>query len=447
MTLKLVGLFALMAQSGLFLPAGESSSLPVFSAVFADIGDEQSIEQSLSTFSSHMKNTIYILRKADSGSLVLLDEMGAGTDPEEGTALALAVLNELTQRGAHIFATTHYSEIKAYAMTAERFENASMEFDPESLQPTFRLIMGMAGSSNAFLISKRLGLKKEIIDKAKAFMREERLEFDDMLLHAQRLRKSADRKMQQAQELEKQAKESEKKIKAVEQDIAQRREKELLKARQEAYEIVRAAKEQTEQILKEARKTRKQTESEATRTTQKVRAELDQKQERLKRQIEPPRRIAGGQKVDPKKLLIGEEVHIVSLDADGVVQTLPDAKGMVGIQAGIMALNIHYSDLEQKQKSKQKAVRTSRITLTQKSVPLFINLHGYTVEEAIVEVDKYLDDAFLAGIKEVSIIHGKGTGALRSGIQQYLRRHPHVQSFRLGKYGEGETGVTIVTLK
>ena len=222
-TLKLVGLFALMAQSGLFLPAGESSSLPVFSAVFADIGDEQSIEQSLSTFSSHMKNTIYILRKADSGSLVLLDEMGAGTDPEEGTALALAVLNELTQRGAHIFATTHYSEIKAYAMTAERFENASMEFDPESLQPTFRLIMGMAGSSNAFLISKRLGLKKEIIDKAKAFMREERLEFDDMLLHAQRLRKSADRKMQQAQELEKQAKESEKKIKAVEQDIAQRR--------------------------------------------------------------------------------------------------------------------------------------------------------------------------------------------------------------------------------
>ncbi len=446
-TLKLIGLFALMAQSGLFLPAREGSSLPVFTAVFADIGDEQSIEQSLSTFSSHMKNTIYILRKADSGSLVLLDEMGAGTDPEEGTALALAVLSELTERGAHIFATTHYSEIKAYAMTAQHFENASMEFDPNSLQPTFRLIMGVAGASNAFLISKRLGLKKETIERARAFMREERLEFDNLMLHAERTRKNADQKMQRALELEKQAKESEKKIRAVEQDIAERREKALLKARQEAYEIVRAAKEETEQILKEARKTRRQNESEATRTTEKVRLELNQKQERLKRQIEPPKRAEAGQKIDPKQLNIGEEVRIISLGADAVVQSLPDAKGMVSVQAGIMTLNIHYSDLMQKQKGKRKAVRTSSVQLAQKMVPLSINLHGYNVEEALIEVDKYLDDAFLAGIKEVSIIHGKGTGTLRSGIQQYLRRHPHVQSFRLGKYGEGEAGVTVVTLK
>ena len=446
-TLKLIGLFALMAQSGLFLPAREGSSLPVFTAVFADIGDEQSIEQSLSTFSSHMKNTIYILRKADSGSLVLLDEMGAGTDPDEGTALALAVLSELTERGAHIFATTHYSEIKAYAMTAAHFENASMEFDPNSLQPTFRLIMGVAGASNAFLISKRLGLKKETIERARAFMREERLEFDNLMLHAERTRKNADQKMQRALELEKQAKESEKKIRAVEQDIEERREKALLKARQEAYEIVRAAKEETEQILKEARKTRRQNESEATRTTERVRAELNQKQERLKRQIEPPKRAEAGHKIDPKQLNIGEEVRIISLGADAVIQALPDAKGMVSVQAGIMTLNIHYSDLMQKTKGKRKAVRTSSVQLAQKMVPLSINLHGYNVEEALIEVDKYLDDAFLAGIKEVSIIHGKGTGILRSGIQQYLRRHPHVQSFRLGKYGEGESGVTVVTLK
>ena len=447
-TLKLIGLFALMAQSGLFVPATEGSTLPVFSDVFADIGDEQSIEQSLSTFSSHMKNIIYILRHADAGSLVLLDEMGAGTDPEEGTALALAVLSELTDRGAHVFATTHYSEIKAYAMTADRFENASMEFDPNSLQPTFRLIMGVAGASNAFLISKRLGLKNDIIDRAKAFMREERLEFDSLMLHAERTRRDADQRMQRALELEKQAKEAEKKIKAVEKDLEERREKAIAKARQEAYEIVRQAKDEMEQVLKEARKTRRQTESEATKTTEKVRAEVNKKQERLKRQIEPPKRaVSPAAKIDPKKLRVGEEVHIISLGADAVVQSLPDNKGLVSVQAGIMTLNIHYSDLQAKQNTTRKVMRTSSVSLERKMVSLSINLHGYNVEEALIEVDKYLDDAFLAGLKEVSIIHGKGTGVLRSGIQQYLRKHPHVSSFRAGKYGEGEGGVTVVTLK
>ncbi len=448
-TLKLVGLFALMAQSGLFLPAQEGSTLPVFSAVFADIGDEQSIEQSLSTFSSHMKNTIYILRKADSGSLVLLDEMGAGTDPEEGTALALAILSELTDRGAHIFATTHYSEIKAYAATAPYFENASMEFDPNSLRPTFRLIMGVAGSSNAFLISKRLGLKKEVIERASAFMREERLEFDRLMLQAERTRKNADQRMQQAMALEKQARESEKKVKAVEQEIADRREKALQKARQEAYEIVRQAKEETERILREARKTRRQTESDATRTTERVRADLAQKQERLQRQIEQPqkKKAAAGKRLDARKLQIGQEVHVISLGVDATVLTLPDAKGMLSVQAGILSVNVAASDLVEKQTGKRRAVRTSSVQLARKPVSLSVDLHGYTVEEAIVELDKYLDDAFLAGLHEVSVIHGKGTGALRSGIHQFLRRHPHVDSFRLGKYGEGEGGVTIVTLK
>ncbi len=445
-TLKMVGLFSAMAQSGLFLPALEGSSLPLFEKIFADIGDEQSIEQSLSTFSSHMRNIIYILRKAGAHCLVLIDEMGAGTDPEEGTALALAILDELNSRGCKLLTTTHYSEIKAYAMNAEGFENASMEFDAQSLRPTYRLIMGVAGSSNAFLISKRLGLKTPIIEKAKGFMRQERLEFDSLILQAERTRKQAERELERARQMQEHAKEVDARAKKLEKELADKRKSAIERANKEALEIVKEAQEETEQLIKEARKLRGQSESQATKTTEKVRREISAKKEVLKKKAEPGRRPA--MPANPAKLSVGQTVHIYSLDVDATVSSLPDAKGMVGVQAGIMSMNVHLSDLELRAETgKKKGVRTSRVSLSHKSVPLSINLHGYTVEEAILEVDRYLDDAFLAGLSEVSIIHGKGTGALRSGVQNFLRRHPHAAEFRLGKFGEGEDGVTIVTLK
>ena len=445
-TLKLVGLFALMAQSGLFLPAAEGTSLPVFSDVFADIGDEQSIEQSLSTFSSHMRNITYILRKAERGCLILLDELGAGTDPEEGTALALAILDELNGRGAKVIATTHYGEIKAYAMTAEGFCNASMEFDAQSLMPTYRLVMGVAGASNAFLISKRLGLKPAIIEKARGFMRDERLEFDHLLLEAERTRKNAQRELEKAKEMQEHAKEVDARAKKLEQELAVKRESAIKQAQKQALEIVSKAQEETEEIIREIKKLKKIEGSEATKTVERARGSLSERRETLKKQVEPkkkPQKPVSAREVTP-----GQSVHIVSLGVDGTVLEKPDAKGMTAVQAGIMKLSVHFSDLERKQgERKAKFERTSRVSYAQKAVPLSINLHGYNVEDALVEVDQYLDDAFMAGLTEVSIIHGKGTGTLRSGVQSYLRRHPHVASFRLGKYGEGETGVTVVTLK
>ena len=447
-TLKLIGLFALMCQSGMFIPAMEGSELPIFSGVYADIGDEQSIEQSLSTFSSHMKNIIFILRKADENSLVLIDELGAGTDPEEGTALALAILNELTNRGAHIFATTHYGEIKAYAMKNDRFENASMEFDPESLKPTFRLVMGIAGASNAFLISKRLGLKDYIIDSARSFMSEERVRYDELVLEAERSRKAADRKMTMLSSREQELRETEQRIKRMENEASKKREEYLLKAREDALKIIKDAKDETERILKEARKTRRENESDATRTTERIRGDLKERTDILERQIgaskDDERR---NKKLDPASIYVGQEVHVISFNVDGIVQSRPDQKGNVTVQAGIMTIEINVSDLEEKKATTRKYERTSSVSLNRKMTSLSVNITGKTVDEGIMEVDKYLDDAFLSGLKEVTIIHGKGTGALRKGVQDYLRRHKHVKSFRNGNFGEGAEGVTVVTLK
>ncbi len=444
-TLKLVGLFSLMAQSGLFLPAAEGTTLPVYTDVFADIGDEQSIEQSLSTFSAHMRNIIYILRKAGRDSLVLLDELGAGTDPAEGTALALSILDKLYEKGARVFATTHYGEIKAYAMTTKGFENAGMEFDPDSLQPTFHLIMGLAGASNAFLISRRLGLKQDVIEKAKGFMQKERLEFDSLLRHAERTRKDAEARLEKARLAEREAAEAGKKAKALEEDLAARRRTAIKKAQEEAYEIVRKTQDEMEEILREARRTRDQSVRESTETTKTLRTRVSGKKDVLRRQLEPARLPA--QPVDADSLALGEPVHVASLAVDGTVASLPDSRGMVEIQAGILKVSVPVSDLEKREGGGKKPRRTSSVRLARKTVPLSLNLHGYNVEEAILEIDKYLDDAFLSGLLEVSIIHGKGTGALRSGVQKYLRHHPHVASFRMGKLDEGAEGVTIVTLK
>ena len=447
-TLKLIGLFSLMAQSGLFLPAGEGSMLPIYDSVYADIGDEQSIEQSLSTFSSHMKKTIDILNDAGEDSLVLLDELGAGTDPEEGTAIALAVLKELTDRRTRVFATTHYSQIKVYAMSEPHYENASMEFDANSLRPTFRMIMGIAGSSNAFLVSKRLGLDDYILESARSFMNQDRLEFDDMMLEAEKTRKAADDRMRAAVEIGTKAEETEKRIRELEKELDQKKESILAKARQEAYEIIKKTSEEAEEIIKEARKTRHQTEREATKSVEGIRAELAVRKDQLKKQVdEDSRENSAYKKIDVRNLKKGDDVYIASLGVNGIVQTLPDAKGIVKVQAGIMTMNISVEDLREKKEEKKRYERTSSVRMERKTIPMSIDLYGLTVDDAIVKADKYLDDAYIAGLKEVTLVHGKGTGALRKGLHEYLRHRNHVESFRVGKYGEGEEGVTIVRLK
>jgi DNA mismatch repair protein MutS2 len=446
-TLKLIGLFALMAQSGLFLPAQAGTKLPVFPAVYADIGDEQSIEQSLSTFSAHMHNIIFILRRAEKGALVLLDELGAGTDPEEGTALALAMLSELYEKDTHVFATTHYGEIKAYAMAQDGFENASMEFDANSLRPTFRLIMGSVGASNAFLISKRLGLKNHVIEKAERFMKEERLEFNALLLEAERTRRTAETRLDEIRKKEEEVKEAQKKAKALEQELGNRREEMLQKAREEAYTIVEQAKSEMEAAIKEARVLRNQTEREATKSTEVLRRVVTEKSDTLKKQLRPKKQPQ--QRMQKEELIPGQTVHVMSLRAEGTVVEAPDAKGNVTVQVGIMTVQVPISDLAYaKGSSNKKVIQRSRTPSgARKAVPMSLNLHGYNVEDAMIEIDKYLDDAFLSGLSEVSINHGKGTGVLRKGVQDFLRRHPHVASFRRGEYGEGDSGVTIVTIK
>lgn len=443
-TLKLIGLFAAMGQSGLFLPALEGTSLPVFSAIFADIGDEQSIEQSLSTFSAHMKNVIFILRKAGSDSLVLLDELGAGTDPEEGTSLALAVLDELYERGAHTFATTHYGEIKAYAMKRAGFDNASMEFDATSLQPTFKLLMGVAGASNAFFISRRLGLKSEIIEKARGFMREERLEFDKLLLEAERTRKDAERRLTAAEEKERAARELEKKAKELQAELDKKRAEAIAAAKEEAARIVKESREEMELVMKEARRLRNMSESEATKLTEDLRTIVSSREEVLKKQTEKKKR---GPALDKKAVVPGATVLVRSLSVMGTVLSPPDQRGMVEVQAGILKVSVHHSDLEQGAEEKKKPSRTSSVSLSHRAVPFSLDLHGYNVDEAEIEIDKYLDDAFLAGRSEVTLVHGKGTGALRQGVWRYLKGHPHVASFRAGKLNEGAEGVTVVTLR
>lgn len=445
-TLKLAGLFALMSQSGMYIPA-ERSELPVFNGVYADIGDEQSIEQSLSTFSAHMRNIVFILRRAKRGSLVLLDELGAGTDPEEGAALALAILKELHERGIKVLATTHYSELKAYALTTPGFVNASMEFDTKSLMPTFKLIMGVAGASNAFYISKKLGLRREIIESAKKFMDEERLQFDSLLLEAQKERDRANRELQKAYEMQQNAKEINEKAKKLEKELQQKRERELEKAHKQAMEIVSKAQEETEQIISDVKKIRKMSESDTTRAVEKARKSLSGKKENLRRQ-ELPKKKARAEAINPNGILEGDTVHVNSINADATVIKPPDAKGNVVVQAGIITMTVKASDLSKVTgKEKKKVMRTARVSLSRKTVGMSLNLHGYDVEEALIELDRYLDDAFLAGLKEVTINHGKGTGVLRSSVQRYMRHHPHVDKFRPGKYGEGEEGVTIVTLK
>lgn len=444
-TLKIVGLFALMVQSGIFVPANEGSEFPVFEHIYADIGDEQSIEQSLSTFSSHMKNIVGILDKADENSLVLLDELGAGTDPIEGAALAMSILEELNDRHCICVSTTHYSEIKAFAMTHEGMENASMEFDIDRLCPTYRLYIGIPGKSNAFEISSRLGLHNSIIDKAKGFLKGEDVRFEDIISSAQSQHRIAEEERKMAEEaraeLEKLRADAERERRKLDED----RNRLQAKAKEDAKRIVADTKREMEKLIVEIRSIKDIDRSAADRVIQAARDTLratetavNEKEAIKKEDNTKP----------PKTVRAGDTVNIVTLDQKATVLSAPDSKGEVMVQAGVMKLNVKLKDIRLIEEKKAAAPTSGKVGLgAGKQVGLELDVRGMLVDEANIIVDRYLDDAYNAGLSEVNIIHGKGTGALRAGVQAFLKRHPLVKGYRMGSYGEGDAGVTVVTLK
>lgn len=444
-TLKIVGLFALMVQSGIFVPANEGSEFPVFEHIYADIGDEQSIEQSLSTFSSHMKNIVGILNKADENSLVLLDELGAGTDPIEGAALAMSILEELNDRHCICVSTTHYSEIKAFAMTHEGMENASMEFDIDRLCPTYRLYIGIPGKSNAFEISSRLGLPNGIIDKAKGFLKGEDVRFEDIISSAQSQHRIAEEERKMAEEaraeLEKLRADAERERRKLDED----RNRLQAKAKEDAKRIVADTKREMEKLIVEIRSIKDIDRSAADRAIQSARDTLRatetavNEKETIKKEDNT---------MPPKTVRAGDTVNIVTLDQKATVLSAPDSKGEVMVQAGVMKLNVKLKDIRLIEEKKAAAPTSGKVGLgAGKQVGLELDVRGMLVDEANIIVDRYLDDAYNAGLSEVNIIHGKGTGALRAGVQAFLKRHPLVKGYRMGSYGEGDAGVTVVTLK
>ncbi|SFP66869.1 endonuclease MutS2 [Caldicoprobacter faecalis] len=450
-TLKTVGLFVLMAQAGLCLPADYGTEIGIFQKVFADIGDEQSIEQNLSTFSSHMVNIISMINSVDGDSLVLLDELGAGTDPTEGAALAMAILEFLHNSGAKTVATTHYSQLKAFAMMKPGMENASMEFDVETLSPTFRLLIGVPGKSNAFQISRRLGLKEDIIEKAREFLTQEDIRFEDLISDLEYNRTKAREEREKAIKYLKEVEKERQRLAERESELESARQQILRKAREEARMILRQAKEEADQIIKELnRLSQVAAEKERNRAIEQYRMKLKQSLDRLDDELSREARQSQEHNESVREVRLGETVYISTLGQKGQVLTLPDDNGEITVQVGIMKVAVKLSDIRRVDEGDDAAtavMSAKKPSPRMTAVSPEIDLRGQTVDEALLNVDKYLDDAFLAGLKQVTIIHGKGTGALREGIHQYLRHHPHVSSFRLGKYGEGESGVTIVELK
>jgi len=449
-TLKTIGLFAMMAQSGLHLPADCGTEMPIYHKVFADIGDEQSIEQSLSTFSSHMTNIVSIVKEADSGTLVLLDELCAGTDPTEGAALAIAILGDLQSRGAAIAATTHYTELKKYALSTAGVQNASMEFDIETLSPTYRLRIGVPGRSNAFEISKKLGLSADIVERAGTLLERGDIQFEDVITKIEQDRKTAEAEREEAILLNIEMKRQKEKLEEKAGRLEEQKEKILSRAREEASDMIREAKELSDRVSKELRQMEK------LRSTE----EIDRRQERLRSQLrkasgkyqKPVEAVRNDQPVNPNLLKLGDRVKVLTVGQNGTVLTLPDAKGELQVQVGLLKLNVNLNSISKIQenvskKEKQKQRYGALYRSKAQSVSISCNVIGKNLSEAEDIVDKYLDDAFMAGLKEVSLIHGKGAGILREGIQRMLKHHKHVESYRKGAYNEGGDGVTVVTLK
>ena len=450
-TLKTIGLFSLLGQSGLHIPAADNSELTVFNDIFADIGDEQSIEQSLSTFSSHMKNIIEILAKADSNSLVLFDELCAGTDPTEGAALAISILTSLHKLRVTTVATTHYSELKIFALSTEGVQNACCEFDVATLAPTYKLLIGIPGKSNAFAISGKLGLPQYIIDDAKESLASEDVAFEDVISDLEKSRVTIEREKLELEEYKKEVEDLKNQLKAKNERLDERSDNILQKAREEASAILREAKETADDAIRKLNK--------ANAAGMSV-TELEKQRQRIKDNIN---------KVDKGRVIksqaparqhkasdfhIGDRVHVASLNLDGTVHTLPNQKGELNVTIGIMNYNVNMSDLtiieeaSEMRKLKQKSSSIGKLKMSKTaSISPEINLIGMTSDEAIMTLDKYLDDAFLSHISPVRIVHGKGSGILRNAVHNYLKRQKHVKSFRLGSFGEGDYGVTIVEFK
>jgi len=446
-TLKTVGLLHLMAMSGLMIPAKEHSTVSFFNEVFADIGDEQSIEQSLSTFSSHMTNIVNIINEADKKSLVLFDELGAGTDPTEGAALAVSILENLRRRGTRIVATTHYSELKGYALKTTGVENASVEFDVETLRPTYRLLIGVPGKSNAFEISRRLGLPDYIISEAKESISKDTLQFEDLIQSLQEKSIKAEADAREAEKLKLEIAKIKDKYEEKMYNFQKTRDNAIIEAQREAKRYIKAAKEEADSILKNIR------EMEMMGYSSDARQKLEDERKKLKEKLEKAEDKAAVSARDDgeelTKVKEGQEVFLPSLNQKVIILSLPDNKGEVQVQAGIMKINVKLKELRASKitQEEKKRIVKKQMNLNTASVASSVDLRGMDSEEAIFTVDKYLDDAYRAGYHEVSIIHGKGTGVLRQAITDMLKRHSHVKSHRLGNYGEGGTGVTVVELK
>ncbi|NSW92347.1 MAG: endonuclease MutS2 [Firmicutes bacterium] len=450
-TLKTIGLFTLMAQSGLHIPAGDNTEINVFNKVFADIGDEQSIEQSLSTFSSHMTNIVRILENADERSFILLDELGAGTDPTEGAALAMAILEYLHQRGSITVATTHYSELKLYAMASEHAENASCEFDVETLKPTYRLLIGVPGRSNAFEISKRLGLPEEILDKAKEFLTQEDIRFEDILVTIEKDRNEAEKERMKAEAYRLEAEKLKEELARQRGKINDEKEKIIREAREEARRILMEAMRESETIIEELKKLEKEREAaEKNRIIEEMRSSLKNKVNKIDEALIEPLMPRHGYIKPPENLKPGDSVLILNLNQKGIVIEPPGNNGEAIVQTGIIKINVNVSNLKLIDEQKIEIERTGIGQISKSkamNISTELDLRGLSLEDALENVDKYLDDASIAGLKSVVLIHGKGTGILRAGIHKHLKNNPHVKSYRLGKFGEGETGVTVVELR
>jgi DNA mismatch repair protein MutS2 len=446
-TLKTAGLFLLMTQSGLNIPAGIDTEIGIYEKIYADIGDEQSIEQNLSTFSSHMSNIVPMINEADPKTLLLFDELGAGTDPVEGAALAMSILDHLNEKKVSVMATTHYSELKAFALIRSGMENASTEFDVETLRPTYRLFIGIPGRSNAFEISRRLGLNENLIDKAKDFVSRENMRFDEIIRSIEYNRLMTLHEREETKKELEAAKSLKSMYEAKETQLEEKRDMILRKARDEAKEILHEAKDRSEELIKEikqlaAEQDMKQRNVIIEESRRKFKESLHKTDESLPKKADKALSLA-----TPKNLRMGETVYIVNLDQYGYVLAPPDQNDEVLVQVGIIKVNVHISNLKRvKEKVLKEAIPSQKIIINNKIASSEISVRGQKLEEALLNVDKYIDDALLSGFHEVTIIHGKGQGILRNGIHEMLRAHPQVESFRLGIYGEGDWGVTIVSL-
>lgn len=448
-SLKTLGLFTLMGQAGLHIPAFQGSRLALFRDVFADIGDEQSIEQSLSTFSSHMSNIVYIMKHADKDTLVLFDELGGGTDPVEGSALAIAILSRLHNQEIRCMATTHYSELKTFAMTTPGVENACCEFDVETLSPTYHLLIGIPGKSNAFAIASKLGLPGQVIEHARSQVDSGTLDMETILADLENSKRIISKEQEEIAANKEEIQKLKERLASKNEHIEQRKQDILRNAREEAKEILEEAKAFADESIRKYNNWEKKPGTANNKDMEKARGELRDKLKEMDNQLarKTPNRKSKNKAAD---FHLGDSVHVISLNANGTVRSLPNQKGEITVQMGILQSTVPITDVEiikeEKQSKQQKTMQYRASVNKAKNIKPEINLLGLTVDEAVMELDKYLDDACLSHLNQVRIVHGKGTGALRKGIHEYLKRQSYVKSFRLGEFGEGDAGVTIVEL-